>query len=150
MNISNTFNLKRKVNINRDNIYINIYNIPLIYIKESAINSRHATILGKMYMHMFTRVCESRRCFFSPLSLKYITYFFSVCLPSLFPLCCRVFRCPFRCCSPPPLPRREAIRVPLFLPSLRLSCCRDPAAVILLPCVVWWLRHSSAIRRKTV
>ena len=59
----NTINFKRKVNINRDNIYINIYNIPLIYIKESAINSHHAAILSKMYMHTFTCFCESQRRF---------------------------------------------------------------------------------------
>ena len=80
----NTFNFKRKVNINRDNIYINIYNIPLIYIKESKINSQHATILSRMYMHTLACFCESQRRLSSLLSLKYL-YISFFCLLSLLP-----------------------------------------------------------------
>ena len=99
-------------------------------------------------MHTLARFCESRRRFslFSPLNI-YISLFF--CLPVL-------------SLSPPPLPRREAIRAPLsslpaFLPLVLRSCCRvsDPAVCCLcavscgdlgglpscLLCLVvlWWL-----------
>ena len=76
-----------------------------------------------MYIHTLACFCESQRCFFSLLSLKYITYFFSVCLISLYSLPAAV--------SPLLSPRRAAIRVPLSslpscLPSLIPSapvCC---------------------------
>ena len=69
---------------------------------------------------MFTRFCESRRRFFSLLSLKYlyISFFRSLPAPCLLP------------CSPPPLSRRKAIRAPLSsLPAsaplvLRSCSCR--------------------------
>ena len=78
-------------------------------------------------MHTFTRFCESRRRFSlsSPLNI-YISLFY-LCLSdlSLLPACCRA---PPR--SPPPLPRRVAIRAPLsslpaFPPLVLRSCsCR--------------------------
>lgn len=61
-----------------------------------------------MYIHTFTRFCESHRRFSSPLFLKYITYSFS-----LLPLCSR----------------------PAFLPLVLRSCCL--LCVPWLPCVVW-------------
>lgn len=126
----NTINFKRKVNINRDNIYINIYNIPLIYIKESAINSPHATILSKMYIHTFTCVCESQRCFslFSPLNI-YISLFRS--LPAPFP-CCRI---------PLSLPRREAIRAPEA--PRRSSVCPAVCSVPACPSLVSYQAQDS-------
>ena len=76
-----------------------------------------------MYMHTLVCFCESRRCFFSPLSLKYITYSFF--FPSLLP-------------AFPLLVLRSCCACALELP-VGLLC-------VLLPCV----RHSSAVRRKTV
>ena len=77
-----------------------------------------------MYIHTFTCFCESRWCFPPHLSLKYITYFFlSVCSLSV-PVPCSVLCV----CAP------EALRRP--------SAC--PVVCVLL------VRHSSAIRRKTV
>ena len=67
-----------------------------------------------MYMHTFARFCESQWRFFSLLSLKYlyISFFRSLSAPCLLP------------CSPPPLSRRKAIRVPLSsLPSCLPSAC---------------------------
>ena len=122
-----------------------------------------------MYMHTFTCVCESQRCFSLLLSLKYITYFFSVC-----PLCCL-----------PSLLHSPGARPSVFLPSCLPSACPplllsvvcSVAAVCLLLCprgsfrvpvfCVCALeaprrpsvcpavcraacRHSSAVRRKTV
>lgn len=76
-----------------------------------------------MYMHTLARFCESRRRFFSLLSLKYLYIsFFYLCLSvlSLLPACCRV---PPR--SPPPLPGREAIRASSLsaFPPLALRSC---------------------------
>ena len=152
----NTINFKRKVNINRDNIYINIYNIPLIYIKESAINSQHAAILSNMYMHTFTCVCKSQRRFFSLLSLKYITYsFLSPFLPAV---------CPVVSCSVSPwLVLLSCAWLPYAL-SPFIPIRRAPEALsafCVLPCVVMLpafsvcrvssggCRHSSSVRRKT-
>ena len=59
---------------------------------------------------MFTRVCESQRCFFSLLSLKYITYSFSlssVCLPCS---SCLLLRSPGA--------RPSVSLSPLFLPAV--------------------------------
>ena len=78
-----------------------------------------------MYIHTFTCFCESRRRFFSLLSLKYYILFFfrSLSAPCLLP-CSSLF--------PPPLPRRKAIRVPLSsLPSCLPSACPP----LLLPAV---------------
>lgn len=81
-------------------------------------------------MHTFTCVCESQRCFFSPLlSLKYITYsFFCLSALSLFSLCllpCLLFA---------PLLHSPGARpsVSLSPPSLRLS-----SRCLLLLCVPW-------------
>ena len=80
-----------------------------------------------MYIHTFTHFCESRQRFFSLLSLKYLYISFFRSLPA---------PCRAPPCSPPPLPRRVAIRVPLSslpsLPSLPLvlrSCCRVSSGV---------------------
>lgn len=46
-----------------------------------------------MYIHTLACLCESQRCFFSLLSLKYISYlFFCLSVLCLLPPCCRVFR----------------------------------------------------------
>ena len=75
-----------------------------------------------MYMHTFTRFCESQRRFslFSPLNI-YISLFY-LCLPdlSLLPVCCRAPPCSL----------------------LRSACPSAPAAVCsvaVVPCVLWWL-----------
>ena len=63
-----TLTLKEKYTLDGCILYIYKYiqYTPLIYIKESAINSQHATVLSDMYIHMFARFCESQRRFFSP------------------------------------------------------------------------------------
>ena len=72
-------------------------------------------------MHTLARFCESRRRFslFSPLNIYISLFSFSPCsLPAV--------------CSPPPLSRRKAIRVPLSsLPSCLPSACPP----LLLPAV---------------
>ena len=76
-------------------------------------------------MHALARFCESQRRFSLLLSLKYlyISFFRSLPAPCLLP------------CSPPPLSRRVAIRVPLSsLPSCLPSACPP---LLLLPCVPW-------------
>lgn len=98
-----------------------------------------------MYMHTFTCVCESQRRFSSLLSLKYlyISFSFSPCSVPLLR-------------SPPPLPRRVAIRVPL--PCLRLSsapavcsvpACRAVCPLSVSPFVPVW-RAIEAPRRPSV
>ena len=81
-------------------------------------------------MHTFTRFCESQRRFslLSPLNI-YISLFFCLYVLSLLPVCCRA-----SLRSPPPLPRRVAIRVPISsLPSCLPSACPP----LLLLCVPW-------------
>lgn len=83
---------------------------------------------------MFTRFCESRRCFslISPLNILHT--FFCLSALSLFPPCCRVSSS----CFSPPLPRRAAIRVPLYPPPCLPSACSPllPAVCLLLCSVV--------------
>ena len=70
---------------------------------------------------------------FSPLNI-YISLFLPLSALSLLPACCRA-----SLRSPPPLPRREAIRAPLSclpcLPSFRLPSAPPAPAV----CLLWWL-----------
>ena len=78
-----------------------------------------------MYIHTLVCFCESRRRFslFSPLNIYISLFFRSLPAPCLLP------------CSPPPLSRRKAIRVPLSsLPFCLPSACPP---LLLLPCVPW-------------
>ena len=117
------------------------------------MNSHHAAILGKMYMHTLTCLCESQRCFFSPLSLKYIIYSFSLSppfrlssLPACRVSCCVLFRLLVAClvlssvCSLAACCRLPSLLLSLCphlarLGSLRRPsvCCRDAACLL---CVV--------------
>lgn len=133
-----------------------------------------------MYMHMLARFCESRRCFSLLLSLKYITYsFFSVCSlfppccrvssllpssttpqarghprPSLLPPCLP------SACPPLLLPAVCAVAAvclllsprprALFRPLCARPCSSTGGLLCVLSCVVLLVRHSSAVRRKTV
>ena len=69
-------------------------------------------------MHTLARFCESRRRFFSLLSLKYLYISFFLSAPA-----CRVFRCPFRL-SPSGTPPKLSGGLP--------SC-------LLCLVVLWWL-----------
>ena len=94
-----------------------------------------------MYIHTLVCFCESRRRFplFSPLNIYHI-FFFCLSDLSLLPACCRA---PPR--SPPPLPRRKAIRVPLSsLPSCLPSACPP---LLLLPCDPWLPCRLSSLHR---
>lgn len=83
-----------------------------------------------MYIHLSVCVCESRRCFFSLLSLKYITYSFFCSLCSLIPACCRA-----------PLvsitPQARGHPCPSLLPSFPLLALRSSCLLCVpwLPCV---------------
>ena len=160
----NTINFKRKVNINRDNIYIIIYIISL-YIYKRKCNkqpTRHG--IGQNVYAMFTRFCESRRRFFpllSPLNILHTLFFLSaLSVPSLLP-CFSLFPS-----STPPGARPSAFLPPVFLPSacppLLLSVVCAVAAVCVLLCPlpsprprvlsrpVFCVRAPEALRRPSV
>lgn len=91
-----------------------------------------------MYMHTLARFCESQWCFFSLLSLKYITYSFSVL--SLLPLCSLPAAVSPLRSPPPPLPQARGHPCPSLLPSAcppdACSCCRVSPVVWRLSCLV--------------
>ena len=121
---------------------------------------------------MFTRFCESRRRFFSLLSLKYlyISFFRSLPAPCLLP-CSSLFPPPLRLSSAPapavcsvaavcrlvcplPPPRPRGLFRPVFCVFIPSGTPRSSPAACRLVSSVWLssggCRHSSAIRRKTV
>ena len=87
-------------------------------------------------MHTFTCVCESQRCFFSPLSLKYIISFFlsALSVPVRSCLLCVPWLPCVSCCAPVACPVLSSVCVPLKLPCGLL--CVLPCVFRLLPSLV--------------